>query len=354
MRGTEIAEPAAKMEPQDSNLSKVQSQSAPVMQDIAVASIPEMVAGAYYLPVVHSNIAEAWERVVDAMHSLQDTDVQAEEDFSAFGLKYYQDSFMMARSKFLNVEGNDQTFLELRKLDGSGFIFADQFKRELVSQLDGICQDVSEADPVAPEEHTDPQLAFLDLTDTTCAPQMIEQWLSLLRPSGGVAYDQMRIYEAVSSLGWNTTEENNMKVLADYTDDIVEPLLQVLALEETTFVPTVFFGSIILKSFVQADALDDEVKTWSTVAAVCNLMLRWSGLNAPETDSQITQSREVVRVLFETLQTLVTQVADEKDAKTTETISECVSRMTDMLPNKADEIAALSQAMGVSAVEDDA
>jgi len=64
---------------------------------------------------------------------------------------------MLARTRIVKLEGEDaeKSFLEIHKLEGDGFVFADQFKKNLVQKIGDKVEDV---DPVASENVKEPSL----------------------------------------------------------------------------------------------------------------------------------------------------------------------------------------------------
>lgn len=340
------------IEPQSSFHGKQPQKMAQQSQDCPVQMV-EQVAGAYYLPV-QIPVKEAWEKIVDAMKAVEQLDLNSspeEDEYSAFGLKYFRDSFMLARTKLCQVEGRgDQAFLELKKLEGDGFVFSDEFKKQLVANLEGVCEDIQETAPVQSEEAIEPKLQYLDFSDDASANDVITLWLNDLRPSGGVKYDQTRIFEALSALAWNGTDPDNFAVLSEYADDIVDPVLQILNHECTTYLPTVYFGALCLNKFIAGDALPEELKTWETAATLCSLMQRWCLENggAEFASQQVTRSREVLRLLFDALNTLAPTLNSERSDKVTEVLSKTISLMPQMFTNDNSEaIAQLSKNCGL-------
>jgi len=281
--------------------SKFQNKEASVgkIPDNALAE-EEKIGGAFYLPV-QKDLGETWEAVIDALQSMEDCDINLteQEKFNAYGLQYFHDTFMLARTRLCKVEGEKGNFLEIHRLEGDGFVFADQFKPSLVQKIGDCVKDVETVEPIPSENATDNFLNYLDLSDEIIAGDMIQHWLSTLKPKGGVKYDQRAIYETMSSLGWNCGEESNFKVLEDYSDYIVAPVLEILRHPETTHVPTAYFGALCIDKFVQGDAVPENVKTWNSVFMLVEAMEKFCTVQKDSkeksiADFQVTQSRQVL------------------------------------------------------------
>merc|ERR1719173_168376 len=50
---------------------------------------------------------------------------------------------MLARTRIVKLEGEEGEFLEIHKLEGDGFVFADQFKKNLVQKIGDKVEDVA-------------------------------------------------------------------------------------------------------------------------------------------------------------------------------------------------------------------
>lgn len=339
----------------DNNSFQAKQRREEASQDNDVV-ILEPVAGAYYLPIL-ADKAEAWEKVKEAMNNLEkfDVEISDEEHFTAHGVQYFRDTYMLARTGLCQLENKpDNTFLELRRLEGDGFVFADQFKKQLVSSLGGVVSDVPEFEPAAPEETIDPSLQYLDFSDEAGAGQIITMWLDNLRPGAGIHYDQKKIYESISALAWNCTSPDNFKVLADYGDDIVDSALEVIRHEETKFLPTVYFAALCLNTFVKNNALAEDQKTWGTIVSICEAMDNWSlPSETSYVGQQVTRSTEVTDLLFDALKNFGS-IADERSPKATEVIANTFSNMGDMFAeDNSEAIASLAESLNVNLVEDD-
>lgn len=268
----------------------------------------DKIGGAFYLPV-QKELGATWNAVLDALQSMEDCDVNLSEaeKFNAYGLQYFHDTFMLARTRLCKVGGEEGNFLEITRLEGDGFVFADQFKPSLVEKLGDCVEDVASVEPIPSENAKDSFLNYLDLSDEVSGVEMIGQWLSTLKPKAGVLYDQRAIYEAMSSLGWNCNEENNFKVLQEYSDYIVGPILEILRHQETTHVPTAYFGTMCIDKFVQADAVPEDVKTWNSVLMLVEAMEKFCTAQQEDKKQksdlmQVTQSRQVLDRIVSILQ----------------------------------------------------
>lgn len=339
----------------DNNSFQAKQRREEASQDNDVV-ILEPVAGAYYLPLL-ADKTETWEKVKEAMNNLEKFDVQIsdEEHFTAHGVQYFRDTFMLARTGLCQLEGKpDTNFLELRRLEGDGFVFADQFKKQLVSSLGGVVSDVPEFEPVAAEETVDPSLQYLDFSDEDGAAQIITMWLDNLRPGAGIQYDQKKIFESISALAWNCTNPDNFKVLAEYGDDIVDSVLEVMRHEETKFLPTVYFAALCLNTFVKNDALAESQKVWGTVVSICETMDLWCLPSETEmAGQQVTRSTEVTSLLFDALKNFGT-ILDERSPKVTEAVANTFSKMGDMFAeDNSEAISSLAGSLNVNLVEDD-
>jgi len=277
----------------------------------------EKIGGAFYLPV-KKDVPSTWTAVLEALQSLPDCDVNLEEQeqFNAYGLQYFHDTFMLARTRLCKLEGEEGNFLEIHKLQGDGFVFADHFKKNLTEQIGEFVEDVDSVAPVQSENVKNPSLNYLDLSDETSATDMIQHWLQTLKPKGGVKYDHMQIYETLSCLGWNVNEEANFKALVDYSDYIVAPILEILRHEDTNHVPTAYFGAMCINKFVEEDAVPEAAKTWNSVFMLVEAMEKFCLQERREkaknvAEMQVTRSREVLRLLISILEKFVPTVKGE-------------------------------------------
>lgn len=292
------------------------------VNDSVVFMEEEKVGGAYYLPVL-KDVTEAWKVIVSSLQSLNSCDVSLQEasDFNAHGIQYFHDTFSLARTRICKLENEQGHFLEIRRLEGDGFVFADLFKKNLTENIMNAdpeaVKDVETVEPIPSENLKDPSLNFLDLhSDEASSMEMIQHWLQTLKPRGGVKYDTRNVLATLQALGWNCNEPKNFEVLSEYSEHIVGPVLNVLLAEETTFVPSAYFGVMCLDKFVQGDAIPDELKSWETVQSLLEIVRKFciteksTGLG----EVQVTRSREVLRLLSNTLQTFVPKLGEVPSA----------------------------------------
>lgn len=298
--------------------TKLKPKTIEVNDDGSTMPEQEKIGGAFYLGV-KDTMVNTWQATVEALQSMENCDINLEEasDYTAFGLQYYHDSFTLARTRIVKLEGEEGEFLEIHKLEGDGFVFADQFKKNLVEKIGDKVQDVDSFDPVPSENVKEPSLNYLDLSDEAIAMDMIQHWLSTLRPKAGVKYDHRQIYETLSCLGWNINEEANFKVLEDYSDHIVGPVLEILRHPETNYVPAAYFGAMCIDKFVQEDAVPEDVKTWNSVFMLLEAMEKFclTEIDPKERnvgDFQVTKSREVLRLLTSILMKFAPTVSGDK------------------------------------------
>lgn len=305
----------------------------------------EKLGGAFYLPV-QKDLGETWQAVMDALESMEDCDINLteQEKFNAYGLQYFHDTFMLARTRLCKVEGEEGNFLEIHRLEGDGFVFADQFKPSLVQKIGDCVKDVETVEPIPSENAMDNSLNYLDLSDEIIAGDMIQHWLSTLKPKGGVKYDQRAIYETMSSLGWNCGEENNFKVLEEYSDYIVSPVLEILRHPETIHVPTAYFGALCIDKFVQADAVPENVKTWNSVFMLVEAMQKFCTVQKESKDKsiaefQVTQSRQVFDLLVSILTKFAPSCTGDKPNAFAKKVEEVLSALEkELLPESLDSL----------------
>lgn len=299
---------------------KIQSGSLAVKGDNTNLVEEEKLGGAFYLPMQKDkDVATIWEAVLEALQSMEGCDINLEdrENFNAYGLQYYHDTFMLARTRLCKLEGEEGSFLEIHRLEGDGFVFSDQFKKKLTPMITDYVIDAETAEPIPSENATNPALNFLDLSDDAIATDMIQHWLTTLKPKAGVKYDQRQIYETLSCLGWNVNDEANFKALVDYSDHIVAPILEILRHPEAHYVPTAYFGAMCVNKFVQEDAVPDEVKTWQSVFMLVEAMEKFCIEEKPSksiAEMQVSRSREVLRLLVAILEKFAPTVTGEQPA----------------------------------------
>lgn len=275
----------------------------------AAAPIPEtnQIGGAFYLELLKSP-SETFEELKSALEAMKDTDYSvSEQDWAAHGIVYSDDKWMMARSQIVQLESDERngTFLELNKLEGDGFVFADLFKTNLAKALAGTVKDdqVMEAEMV--EEDSD--YRYLDFgADEDSAAILMNQFLNNLKPIEGLAkgYDQQKIFTAVSSLGHNVHE--NFDFINGFQEPIVEGVLEILRFEETNFLPTVYFGSKLISAFLEGDKLDSDLKKWKNVEMLVDALKKHCLGEAIDNEMgtagrQVTKSRESMKILSDAI-----------------------------------------------------
>lgn len=289
-----------------------------VKEQSAVAPTPsvEQLAGAFYMKVTDtSDLQQTWSVVEKALEVLPSTDfAPTAGEHCAHSVQYHQDSFMMARSRFCQLENKgDDVFLEVVKLTGNGFVFQDQFVAALQDSLQEGFQAIQQLEkPADLEEAETSNLAFLDLSEQSIGYPMIEKWLTSLQPKKEVQYDQMVVYESLSTLAWNLNDSNNFKVLAEYKNDIVAHVLDILKVEETTAVPTGYFAAKVLEKFFAQDfAVPDKLKVWDTVSSLEESITKWSTPNPKALHKEVPCSRGVVTTLLSVLRNAANMMTGE-------------------------------------------
>lgn len=255
-----------------------------------------------YIPVTLANADQVWQRVVEAMRSMDSADYNEvgeegdEPSYDCYSLKYLYDSFVLARTRLVRLEEDgEQIYIELRKLEGDGFAFTDDFQRHLEKQL----EDITKPDE-RPEPQPRPEAMFLDLSDETLREEIVSNWFTSLRPvvSGNtLVYNDVEAYKAISSLGWNTKSPENFEILKAYSEEIVDCSMNIL--NATSHLPTAYFAAVTLNEFAQNKQFNAD---WGHVKIMSSAILNWSEEGTGEVATmQVTRSREVVRVLSSTL-----------------------------------------------------
>merc|ERR1719168_584184 len=111
------------------------------------------------------------------------------------------DSFVLARTRLVRLEEDgEQIYIELRKLEGDGFAFTDDFQRHLETQLKDI---TIEDERPAPQPK--PEAMYLDLSDENLREEVLSNWFQSMRPvpsGNALVYNDIEAYKAMSSLGW--------------------------------------------------------------------------------------------------------------------------------------------------------
>jgi len=220
------------------------------------------------------------------------------------------------------------------------FVFSDTFKKNLVEKIGDYVEDVEAAEPQPLENEKDGYLNFLDLSDDAIATDMIQHWLSTLKPKGGVNYDQREVFQTLSSLGWNCNDENNLKTLADYNDHIVGPILEILRHPEMKHVPTGYFGAMCVDRFVQADAIPKDIKSWASIFMLVEAMEKYCLPEDPKRvknidEMQVTRSGEVLKLLISILTKLSPEATGEQPAGLAEKVEAVLGGLSQVLGEKS-------------------
>jgi len=297
-------------------------------------------AASFYLPL-KQGAGETWKAVLEALHSLNECDVSVSDKYNAFGLQYYHNTFMLARTRLCKIEGKgDDKFLEIHRLEGDGFVFSDTFKKNLVEKIDDYVVDVEAAVPQDLEHEKDEFLSFLDLTDETIAADMIQHWLLSLKPKGGVKYDNREIFETLSSLGWNSNDEKNLKALAEYNDHIVGPIMEILRHPDMQHVPTARFGAMCIDRFVQGDAIPKDIKNWASILMIVEAMEKFCVPEDPKRvknidELQVTRSGEVLKLCISILTKLAPEATGEQPAELAAKVDTVLSGLNNILEEES-------------------
>jgi len=272
-----------------------------------VQSRESKIGGAFYLDVLNNmQPAEAWTEIIKALNnvSVSDNTVKSSDNYVAYSMKYFQNTYTLARSMLCNVQGEEGLKLEINRHAGDGFAFADEFVKEFSANLGELCsQPVFVEDPeLEAAREANQGEEFLDL-EADVGHEMVEHWLTSLRPAGGVKYDPSRIYEALSSLGWNCQDEPNYNILKEYCSDIVTPIFEIFLRQQAVdHIPSVYYGSLILNRFAKGGDLE---MNNTTVASICAIALAYCNPEAEtESKEEITTSKESLKLLFETLEVI--------------------------------------------------
>jgi len=297
---------------EDSAYAKINNKSQSADDSSYTFQPQSKTGGAYYLPILKepSVVIQA---VVEVWTAMASTDFSTDlEQMAAHGILYDNDKYMLARTKLCKLDDVEdlQVYLEINKLEGDGFMFADKFKKAFVEPLvqAEMVKDVVESEPMKAEEDVDDELRFMDFTaDENSAVMMMQKILGDLKPGAGVAYDYKKIFESVSTLGHNASNEVNLKYFADYQQHIIPSVLEVMRLPEMTFVPTVYFGSRLIDTFVSSGLLDADLVSWSTFETLVDALKKNCLGENKETNSaqqQVVKSRQSKAIITSSLQKL--------------------------------------------------
>jgi len=317
--------------------AKQKSQAADVQ-----ASEHSQVAGAFYL-ALNKPAGETFEEVTKALEQMEDTDFSVQEsDLAAHGILYSDDKFMLARTKIVKLvsDTHDGEYLEVNKLEGDGFVFADIFKKNLVDALGGTVKDDETVQPDLEEESVD--MKYLDFSaDEDSAMILMNKLLTNLKPKEGVKYDQNKIYESVSTLGHNVQAgEANFSFVNGFQEHIFPAVLEVLRHEETSSLPTVYFGSKLVSSFLSSEVLESEFKSWTyfqMLAEALKMHCLGEAVVSDEIGSplkQVTKSRQSMKTLVDALLKMADLCEDELTPKIKDSCTQIFEQIPDEVSRK--------------------
>merc|ERR1719204_1209949 len=236
-----------------------------------------------------------------ALRTMQENDFNEVADdegqtFDCFSLKYVSDNFVLARTRLVQLEEEgDKIFDELRKLEGCGFAFTDDYQCHIEEQLEDIAE---EDDRPKPQEK--PTQVTLDLSDEILRQEVLSNWFTNLRPTRAantLVYNEIETFKAMSALAWNLTSAENFAILQEHSDTILDYTFNIL--NSTTHLPTSYFAAVTLSLFAENGALNAD---WSHVKIMSSAMINWSEETGEEfAKMQVTRSREIVRLLSNTM-----------------------------------------------------
>lgn len=309
-------------------------------QDAGVQGFEQnQIAGAFYL-ALNKSAEDTFQELTEALENMENTDFSVQEsDLAAYGFLYSDDKYMLARTKIVTLESDARNgeFLEVNKLEGDGFVFADIFKKKLVTSLGGTVEDDNSVQPDFEEESVD--MKYLDFSaDENSAMILMNKLLGDLKPKEGVKYDQKKIYETVSTLGHNVQAgEANFSFVNGFQEHIFPAVLEVLRHEDTSFLPTVYFGSKLVLSFLSADVLEDEFKTWRNcqmLAEALSLHCLGEAEVSDEVGSslkQVTKSRQSMKNLVDA----IVKMADLCQDELTPGVRDTLTTIFEQIPDEA-------------------
>lgn len=268
----------------------------------SVVNLEGRTKGFMYIPVTLFSADQTWKRVVGAIREMDSSDFNEvpddgdEKSYDCYSLKYMYDSFVLARTRLVRLEEEDnQLYIELRKLEGDGFAFTDDFQMHLETQL----ADITKPDE-RPEPQPKPEPSYLDLSDPVLCQEVFSNWFTNLRPKGSgnvLVYNDIETYKAMSSLAWNATSPENFEILKDHGEEIIDCSLNIL--NATSHLPTAYFAALTLNEFATNNQF---VADWSQVKIMSGAIVNWSEESGGEfAKMQVRRSREVVRLLSSTL-----------------------------------------------------
>jgi len=287
-----------------------------------------------YIPCSLSDPQAVWQRVVSAIQTMDQADFNEvaengdEPAYDIYSLKYMYDSFVLARTRLVRLEDEgdgEQIFIELRKLEGDGFAFTDEFQRHLEKELEEITVEDERPKPQAKDE-----TLYLDLSDEVIREEITSNWFANLRPTSSgsaLVYNEIETYKAMSALGWNLTNAENFAILLEnHRGDILSSALNVL--NATQHLPTAYFSALTLSKFAEAGELD---ATWSNVKLLCEAGLIWSEETSTKfAGMQISRSREVMRLITNVLTLIGSSCPGEGKQKVAPTVEAFITKLGEL------------------------
>jgi len=301
---------AADIVSNESGLSSALARSEPSKEPAALSTGPSQdkivnlegrCRSYIYIPVTLPKADEVWERVVTAFRCMDSADFNEVEDegdeksYDCYSLKYLYDKFVLARTRLVRLEEDgEQIYIELRKLEGDGFAFTDDFQRHLETQLEDITKPDGRPEPQSRHERE-----YLDLADEA-SEEILSKWFTDLRPTSSgntLVYNKIETYNAMSSLGWNISSPENFEVLKEHGETIIGCSLNIL--NATSHLPTAYFAALTLNEFAKKKQFDAD---WGHIKIMSGAIVNWSDETGGEfAKMQVSRSREVVRLLSNTL-----------------------------------------------------
>jgi len=288
-----------------------------------------------YIPVALANADQVWERVVDAIRCMDSADFNEVEDsgdeksYDVYSLKYLYDSFVLARTRLVRLEEDgEQIYIELRKLEGDGFAFTDDFQRHLETQL----EDITKPDG-RPEPQSKPEAMYLDLSDEMLREEILSNWFTNLRPTSSgntLVYNNIEAYKAMSSLGWNISSPENFEVLKEHGETIIDCSLNIL--NATSHLPTAYFAALTLNEFAKNKQFSAD---WGHIKIMSGAIVNWSDETGGEfAKMQVSRSREIVRLLSSTLLELGPNLSVEGKARAEGNITAMLEKLEELSHSK--------------------
>jgi len=288
-----------------------------------------------YIPVALANADQVWERVVDAIRCMDSADFNEVEDegdeksYDVYSLKYLYDSFVLARTRLVRLEEDgEQIYIELRKLEGDGFAFTDDFQRHLETQL----EDITKPDG-RPEPQSKPEAMYLDLSDEMLREEILSNWFTNLRPTSSgntLVYNNIEAYKAMSSLGWNISSPENFEVLKEHGETIIDCSLNIL--NATSHLPTAYFAALTLNEFAKNKQFGAD---WGHIKIMSGAIVNWSDETGGEfAKMQVSRSREIVRLLSSTLLELGPNLSVEGKARAEGNITAMLEKLEELSHSK--------------------